>query len=227
MTQPPRLSVVVPTLDAAATLPATLGALQPAPLPLEILVVDGGSNDGTAAIARSAGCRLLTAPRGRGAQLAAGAAAATAEWLLFLHADSRVQAGWVEAVSGHMQRPGATATAAFFRLRLDSDAPGARRVERLANRRARWLGLPYGDQGLLISRQLYESVGGFPPWPLMEDVALARRLGRRRLVPLPASLFTSAVRYERDGWWRRPLRNLSCLGFYFLGASPEWLARRY
>lgn len=223
-----RLSVVVPTLDAAAELPATLSALRAeSPSGLEILVVDGGSADGTAALAEAAGCRLLRAPRGRGPQLAAGAAAAAAEWLLFLHADSRPQPGWAAAVEGFLRDPGNAGTAAFFRLRFDSEEPAARRVERLANWRARRLGLPYGDQGLLLSRALYRRAGGFPPWPLMEDVALVRRLGRRRLVELPATLLTSAARYRRDGWWGRPLRNLARLALYFLGVPPERLARRY
>lgn len=228
VTEAPRLSVVVPTLDAAAELPATLAALRAeSPAGLEILVVDGGSADETAALAEAAGCRLLRTPPGRGPQLAAGAAAAAGEWLLFLHADSRLQPGWAAAVEAFLQDPGNTEKAAYFRLRFDSEAAGARRVERLANWRARRLGLPYGDQGLLLSRALYQRLGGHPPWPLMEDVALVRRLGRRRLVALPVPLLTSAARYRRDGWWRRPLRNLARLTLYFLGVPPERLARRY
>lgn len=228
MSAPPRLSVVLPTLDAAAELPATLAALQgEAPAGLEILVVDGGSADGTAALAEAAGCRLLRSTRGRGPQLAAGAEAAAAPWLLFLHADSRPQPGWAAAVESFLRDPGSAGKAAYFRLRFDSEAAGARRVERLANWRARRLGLPYGDQGLLLSRALYRAVGGHPPWPLMEDVALVRRLGRRRLVGLSATLLTSAARYRRDGWWGRPLRNLLRLALYFLGVPPERLARRY
>jgi len=224
----PRLSVVLPTLDAAAELPATLAALQgEAPAGLEILVVDGGSADGTAALAEAAGCRLLHSAPGRGPQLVAGAEAATAPWLLFLHADSRPQPGWWGAVDAFLRHPDSEGRAAFFRLRFDSAAAGGRRVERLANWRARRLGLPYGDQGLLLCRTLYRAVGGHPPWPLMEDVALVRRLGRRRLVELPATLLTSDARYRRDGWWGRPLRNLLRLALYFLGVPPERLARRY
>lgn len=117
--------------------------------------------------------------------------------------------------------------AGYFRLRFDTSASQARRVERLATLRCRLLGLPYGDQGLLISRALYEYLDGFKPLPLMEDVELVRRIGSKNLVPLDTEALTSAARYERDGWLRRPLRNLCCLSLYFLGVSPGTLQRLY
>lgn len=227
MTAPPRLSVVIPTLDAAASLPALLSDLRQAPSPFELLVVDGGSRDGTALLAADGGCRLLVTESGRGQQLAAGAKAASAPWLLFLHADCRLCEGWHEAVTAFMARHDDGMAAGYFLLGFDNPAPAARRVERLANWRARQLGLPYGDQGLLISRRLYEKAGGFASLPLMEDVDLVRRIGRARLRPLPLRILTSAARYERDGWWRRPLRNLSCLALYFMGVSPARLMQRY
>ena len=227
MIDQPQLSVVIPTLEAAATLPALLSDLASSGLPLEILVVDGGSSDETHKKAAEKGCRVLLTKPGRGQQLAAGANAAAGAWLLFLHADCRLPEEWDRAVVAFIGRPEPDSQAAHFQLKLDSTCPGARRVERLANWRATRLGLPYGDQGLLIHKELYAQVGGYPPVPLMEDVALVRRLGKRRLHALPLPLLTSAARYERDGWWRRPLRNLGCLTLYFLGASPEWLVRRY
>ena len=93
--------------------------------------------------------------------------------------------------------------------------------------RCRRFGLPYGDQGLLISRAHYERLGGFRPLPLMEDVDLVRRIGRNDLVPLEADAITSAARYRRDGWWFRPLRNLTCLSLYFAGLPPQALRRLY
>jgi rSAM/selenodomain-associated transferase 2 len=226
----PRLSVIVPVLDAAASLPATLRALDEARragLLREVLVVDGGSHDGTPHVATQAGARVLAASRGRGQQLAAGAEAAVGDWLLFLHADTVLGAGWVGAAQGFMARPEADRQAAVFELLLDDPDPRARRIERIARWRARSLGLPYGDQGLLIARAFYDAVGGFRPLPLMEDVDLMRRIGRRRLVTLEAEALTSAARYRAGGWWLRPLRNLSLLGLYFLGAPPGLLKRLY
>ncbi len=214
------LSVVIPTLNAAAILPACIGRLAGAD---EILVVDGGSRDATVEVARAAGARVIVAPRGRGTQLKAGGEAARGDWLLFLHADTLLGAGWRAAVEAHQaKRP---RSAACFRFRLDDDAWQARLIERGVAARVRLLGLPYGDQGLLVPRLLYEKVGGFRPLPLMEDVDLVRRLGRVRQLPVPA--VTSAARWRRDGWLRRSARNLLCLLLYGLGLPPERVALLY
>ena len=230
-TRPPVLSVVIPTLDAADSLPAVLAALDEAResgLLAEVLVADGGSRDTTAAVAAAAGGRVIAlATANRGRQLAAGAAAAQGEWLLFLHADTRLSPGWSRSVAGFIGDPAGAGRAGYFALALDDRAPQARRIERLANWRARRLGLPYGDQGLLINRAFYRELGGFAALPLMEDVELARRIGRRRLVPLAGAALTSAARYRQGGWLRRPLRNLTLLGLYFLGLPPGWLRRLY
>jgi rSAM/selenodomain-associated transferase 2 len=219
------LSVIIPTLNAAPGLAAVLPALAGPPV-AEVIVVDGGSRDDSRALAAAAGARVIEAARGRGAQLAAGAAVAQADWLLFLHADTRPGAGWRAAVGAHLARPENAERAGYFRFCLDDARPAARRLERLVAWRCRVLGLPYGDQGLLISRAFYHRLGGFRPLALMEDVDLVRRIGRRRLVALPAPALTSAVRYER-GLWRRSARNLGCLSLYFLGAPPGLIARLY
>ena len=222
-----RLSVVIPVLNAAAELPRTLAALAEVARIGEVIVVDGGSRDASVRIARRARARVIEAPRGRGTQLAAGAKAARCDWLLFLHADSRPLPGWDVAVGAFIAAPGAEQRAGYFALALDDHAAAARRVERLAAWRSRALGLPYGDQGLLIHRSLYEAAGGYPAIPLMEDVALARRLGRARLQPLGATILTSPSRYRRDGYWHRPLRNVLCLSLYFLGVPPAHIAKLY
>ena len=222
-----RISVIIPVLDAAAELPLTLAALAGVALIGEVIVVDGGSRDASARIAHRARARVIPAPRGRGTQLAAGARAARCGWLLFLHADCRLLPGWDAAVGVFIAAPDAEERAGYFTLALDDPAEAARRVERLAAWRCRALALPYGDQGLLIHWSLYEAVGGYPAIPLMEDVALVRRLGRARLKPLGATVLTSASRYRRDGYWRRPLRNLCCLSLYFLGVPPGRIAKIY
>jgi rSAM/selenodomain-associated transferase 2 len=218
--------VVIPVLDAAAELPLTLAALAGA-LIGEVIVVDGGSRDASARIARRARARVIEAPRGRGIQLAAGAKAAASDWLLFLHADCRLEPGWEDAVGAFVAAPGAACRAGYFTLALDDDAPAARRLERLVAWRSRVLALPYGDQGLLISHALYDEVGGYKAIPLMEDVDIIRRLGRARLKPVGATIIASAQRYRRDGYSRRMLRNLLCLSLYFLGVPPARIARIY
>jgi len=222
----PALDVVIPTLNAGATLAATLASLQ-GDLPIAIVVCDGGSNDDTVAIARHAGATVVTAPAGRGGQLAAGALVGDASWILFLHGDTVLQPGWADAIRAFTSRRTNIGKAGYFRLRFASTDPRARRVERLAAWRSRRLGLPYGDQGLLIARALYEYLGGFKSLPLMEDVEFVRRVGRKNLVPLDAKAVTSAVRYERDGWTMRPLRNLSCLALFLAGMPATAVARLY
>jgi rSAM/selenodomain-associated transferase 2 len=217
------LSIVIPTLNAAAHLPATLAAL--GETPDEIVVVDGGSHDGTADHARAAGARVLAAPRGRGAQLAAGIAASHGAWLLLLHADTRLDRGWSAAARAHMAQ--SAGRAAYFRFALDTADRRARRLEAMVAWRCRRLALPYGDQGLLVERSLLDAVGGLRPLPLMEDVDLVRRLGRDRLTGLDIAAVTSAARWERDGWRLRSARNLACLALYFAGVPPRLIARVY
>ncbi len=194
---------------------------------LEVIVADGGSTDATASIAAEAGARLIRAPLGRGQQLAAGARAAGGAWLLFVHADTVLGAGWEEAVWDFAALPGNKTRAAVFRFALDDAAPAARRLEAMVAWRCRRLALPYGDQGLLISRRLYDELGGFRPLALFEDVDLIRRIGRRRLSFLPVNAVTSAARFRRSGYYRRPLRNLICLALYFIGLPPSLIGRLY
>jgi rSAM/selenodomain-associated transferase 2 len=220
------LSVVIPTLDAAAVLGGTLAAVSGPPAD-EIVVVDGGSGDATAKVAAAGGARVVAAPRGRGAQLRAGAEAARGDWLLFLHADTVPAAGWREAVEAFMARTNGAERAGYFRFALDDASAAARRLEALVAWRCRYLALPYGDQGLLISRRLYDAVGGFRPLPLMEDVDLVRRLGRRRLRALDAAAVTSAAKWRRRGWLRRSARNLFCLALYYAGLPPRLIGRLY
>ena len=231
---PPVLSIVIPTLDAAGVLGATLAAvadgsarLKDRGIGVEVVVADGGSRDGTVDEARRHGARLVELEAGRGRQLAAGAAKAAGAWLLFLHADTRPAAGWDEAVSAFIGAPGNEGRAAAFRFALDDPAAAARLLERLVALRCRLFALPYGDQGLLIHRSLYEALGGFRPLPLMEDVDLVRRIGRRRLGFLATPALTSAARYRRAGYGPRIVRNLCCLMLFSLGVRAETVARLY
>ena len=216
------VTVVIPTLNAAAMLPGTLAALGGL---AEVVVSDGGSTDGTPEVARACGARIVTGPRGRGQQMAAGVAASESSWVLLLHADTRLAPGWAAAAATHMRT--SPRCAGYFRFTLDSSDPRARRLERAVAWRCRVLALPYGDQGLLIARRLLDRVGGIRPLPLMEDVDLVRRLGRHRLAPLPAGAVTSASRWESRGWRRRSLRNLFCLALWQAGVPPRLIIRLY
>lgn len=219
------ISVVVPALNAAGGLEKTVqGIIRSVN---EVIVADGGSTDATQAVAERLGARVIQAEKGRGPQLRAGAAAASSAWLLFLHADTRLSPGWQDAARQFMEQPGNHIQAAAFRFRLDAQHPAARRLERIVAWRCRCFGLPYGDQGLLIHRAFYERLGGFNAIPLMEDVDMVRRIGRRNMVMLKADAITSAARYQRNGYWRRSARNLILLGLYWLGVPPRFLVRIY
>ena len=222
-------SIVIPTLNAGTSLGRTLDALTREPVAgtIEIIVVDGGSDDATVAIANEYGARVLRAPRGRGQQLAKGAEQARGEWLLFLHADTVPEPGWSEAVIAFAAAPENAGRACVFRFALDDPSPAARRLERIVAWRSRVMALPYGDQGLFLSREFYRALGGFRPLPLYEDVDLIRRIGRRGFELLDVRAVTSAVRYRGPGYTIRSARNLCCLALYFLNAPPAVIAKLY
>jgi rSAM/selenodomain-associated transferase 2 len=227
---PHMISVVIPTLNAAERLPSCLSSLLPAAATLlkEVIVVDGGSEDLTKAVADAAGARVMDAPKGRGAQLAAGAAVARGDYILFLHADTALEEGWVAAAEEAM-RSGAKAAA--FTLAFDAKGFAPRLVAFGAMLRTRVFALPYGDQGLLIRADVYRALGGFRPMPLMEDVDFIDRFvkahGRGALRVLKPRAVTSPERYERDGYARRVLRNQWTLLRYRLGEDPAKIAAGY
>ena len=221
------LSVIIPTRNAANIVGPALASLfegVQGSLIRELIISDGESTDQIAKVADAAGANLVLSAPGRGRQLAAGAEAASGSWFLFLHADTQLEAGWSDAVRRHMDK--GTGRAAHFRLKFRSTGPCAAWVAGWANFRSRAFQLPYGDQGLLISRSLYEEVGGYPDYPLMEDVAIAERL-KGNLEELSSHAFTSARRQEEIGWLASGASNLSILLKFKAGVSPDRLAAQY
>jgi rSAM/selenodomain-associated transferase 2 len=175
-------------------------------------------------VAKAAGALVVEASRGRGAQLREGARLATGEWLVFLHADTRLEPGWTAA----LQALPAEVVGGAFRFSIDSERREYRALEAAVALRCRLLRLPYGDQGIFVRRRAYEATGGFSPIPLMEDVEFVSRL--RRTGPLafpPVRAFTSPRRFERSGLVSATLLNWWVLGLYAAGQPPERLARIY
>ena len=223
------LSVVIPALNEAGTLPLLLADLGTWPRDLEILAVDGGSNDATAAVSRNCGAGLLLSPAsGRGQQLRWGAAQAHGPWLLVLHADSRLPTGWVDAVTAVLERPDAETQAWYFDFKVSGTRPMLRLLEQAVAWRSRWRQRPYGDQGLLIHRGLYTAVGGYRPIPLMEDLDLVQRLAARsRLRRIGHPLITSGRRWQRQGVLSLAWRNALLRQRWARGESADELARDY
>jgi rSAM/selenodomain-associated transferase 2 len=222
---PPRLSVVIPALNEAPRLPALLARLQPwRARGAEVIVVDGASDDGTAALA-AAGCdRVLVSARGRATQMNAGARAGAGAALLFLHADTQLPDDAPEQVLDALARH----AWGRFDVRIEGRPWMLRIVALGMNLRSRGTGIATGDQALFVRRELFEAVGGYPAQPLMEDIELSRRL-RARCWPvcLRGPAITSGRRWESRGVWRTIVLMWSLRWAYWRGVPADELARRY
>ena len=220
-----RMSVIIPTLNEERHIAATLRAVGRS-LSHEVIVVDGGSTDGTVRRAQEAGGTVLSSKPGRARQMNAGAARAEGGLLLFLHADTLLPPGWAEVVHRALSRAGVAAGA--FGFRIAGDFAGKSVVEWATGFRSRWLQRPYGDQGLFLARALFEEMGGFADLPIMEDYEFSARLRPRgRIVTVREAALTSARRWQTLGVVRTTLRNQWMLAGYHLGVSPRKLAARY
>lgn len=223
----PLVSLIVPVRGDEGPLAALLAQLPIRP-DVEVVVSHAGpAGAATTAIrAQHPHVRWIEGPTGRGVQLNAGAAVARGRWLWFVHADSHLPADWIDAF-GRLEARREVVGGAFA-FRLDSTAWQARWLEHAVAWRVRLFGLPYGDQGIFVRRPVFKTMGGFSPLPLMEDVEFVGRLKRQgRVTHLSEGMVTSARRWETRGWLGQSLSNLATLALYFVGVSPEWLARRY
>lgn len=220
------IAVVIPALNEEAELAGCLEALRGLGGDPEVVLADGGSRDRTQEVARAAGATVVESAAGRGRQLAAGVAATHAPTLLFLHADTRLPGDAWQQVRTTLELPRVCAGA--FSLRFDDSRRRFRLAERLVDLRSRHLGRPWGDQALFCRRETYEAAGGFPPWPILEDVELARRLRRLgRIVVVPARVTTSARRYRAGGLLATAARNQLILALWALGVPAERLVHLY
>jgi len=214
-----RISVIIPALNEATAIAASLAAL-PRRDGVEVIVADGGSSDDTRASAEAAGARVITAPRGRGPQMNAGAKASNADVLCFVHADTRLPADAWELIEIALTRESVAGGA--FHLAIDGQGWFYRFTARNANIRSRLAGAPYGDQAFFVRRADFEALGGYRNLAYCEDLDFIRRLRKRgRVVLLPASVFTSARRWQQRGRLRVTLRNGTLFFRYWLGLLPE------
>lgn len=229
----PKISIIIPVLNEAATIQETLTRLQDA-LNVEVIVVDGGSRDETVATAKHGSkmianflpIKIIASAVGRGCQMNAGAAVATGDILLFLHGDTHLPTGFDTLVRQALQNPATIAGA--FELRIDAQLWGLRLVEKMVNVRSRLLSMPYGDQAIFLKASVFHEIGGFPDLPIMEDFELMLRLRNQgRITIVPAPVLTSGRRWQKLGVITTTLINQIIIVGYFLGVSPTQLVRWY
>jgi rSAM/selenodomain-associated transferase 2 len=219
------LSIIIPTLNEENVICKTLPHLLDRKA-CEVIVVDGGSSDTTLALAKEAGCRVISSPKGRGRQMNIGAAAATGEVLLFLHADTQLPDNFLDLIFDAIDRP--TFAVGAFSLAIDSPKKSLAAIARFTNLRSRFLHLPYGDQALFTTRRLFNAIGGFPEMEIMEDFVFIQKMKKRgNIIILPECATTSARRWQNVGIVRTTLINQLIVCGYSLGVPPVILAKWY
>jgi rSAM/selenodomain-associated transferase 2 len=220
-----RISVIVPVVNEQEQLATTLSYVQLAPGD-ELIVVDGGSTDQTLEIARKFTPDVLSSPPGRARQMNLGAAHATGDILLFLHADTLLPPESANAIRHAMRTPEVTGGA--FRLVINPTTPALRLIAWGANLRSRFAQLPYGDQALFVRRHIFEALGGYADEPFLEDVQLVRAMRRYgRVILVPHAVQTSGRRWLQEGVVYTTVRNNVVVGLFFCGVAPVTLKRWY
>ena len=216
-----KISIIIPVLNEADSLP---GILSIQATNLEIIVVDGGSQDSTVDIAKSSGVKVLQSTPGRAVQMNAGAAIAAGEILLFLHADTRLPNGFDRRVRETLFH----SIAGAFQLKIDATLPGLRWIEWGVNVRSRYFQLPYGDQAIFLKTETFHEIGGFPNLPIMEDFEFVRSLKQLgKIAIVPDSVLTSGRRWEKMGVFRTTIVNQIVILAYLIGVSPERIRQWY
>ncbi|MEH1976754.1 MAG: TIGR04283 family arsenosugar biosynthesis glycosyltransferase [Nostoc sp.] len=220
-----KISIIIPAINEAGNIKKAIATTR-ANLNIEVIVVDGGSSDDTVAIAQSLNVKVISSSPGRAVQMNAGAVAASGEILLFLHADTRLPTGFDEMIRTALQQPGTVAGA--FKLRIDASRLSLRWVEWGVNVRSHFYQMPYGDQAIFLTKEIFQQIGGFSELPIMEDFELMRRLKRiGRVVIIPTPVVTSARRWLQKGVLKTTLLNQIVIIAYLLGVSPERICSWY
>ncbi len=229
LTKIPRLSIIIPTLNEASSLPLLLADLQLWPEPTELIVVDAGSSDLTTQISKCFGAKVIDlGKKNRGFQLQQGASKALGDWLLFLHADSRLPRNWAQKVKTIINSQNSNLSAWFFNLKVQGLRPSLRLLEIAVSIRSQVLGKPYGDQGLLISKRLYKEIGGYKPIHLMEDLDLILRLSTKtKIKSLSTPIFTSGRRWLNTSILLQSLKNANLRIRWKRGESSKKLSDDY
>ena len=222
---PVKLSIIIPVLNEAQQLPNILTIATQAKT-AEIILVDGGSQDETIELALANGLKLIQSEPGRAIQMNTGAAIATGDILLFLHADTQLPPNFETSINEILHQPNTIAGA--FQLKIEGNQPGLRWIERGVNWRSRYLQMPYGDQALFLRRARFEQIGGFPNLPIMEDFELVRQLRQLGTIAIaPTAVLTSGRRWQKFGILRTTLINQIVILAYLLGIPPQKIAHGY